>query len=404
VLLVPASALYLLLDPGESRFYPWLAVYALQFALYSGVALHLFRRRSLSLPLVLPCALASRVVLWFSEPVFEADYYRYLWDGHVLSQGINPYLHPPDAPALDDYETDYRFFIQWSQYRTIYPPVAQYVFALAHVLAPDSLLALKVLLTLFDLATGLVLIAFLRARGLDPGGSALYLLNPLVLKEVANSAHVDALPSFLALAAAYFLYVDRRGRAWLFLALAAGAKLYAVSLAPALARLDARYRTHALGAAMLFAVLYVPFLGAGTDLLGGGVAFARHWVFNASLYRVLSAVLPSPTAAKLAAGALFVLFVSWRVRRLRERDGIPAAALAILGTLLLLSPVVNAWYVLWLVPFACLERSLPWLAFSFLVGLSYSWFHSPTSAHYFQAVEYTFLGALLVHGFRRRLR
>ncbi len=62
-LLVPASALYLLLDPQESRFPSWLAIYSVQFALYGGVALYLHRRGSLPIPAVLLCALAARVVL-----------------------------------------------------------------------------------------------------------------------------------------------------------------------------------------------------------------------------------------------------------------------------------------------------------------------------------------------------
>ena len=56
---MPASALYLLLDPQESRFPSWLAIYSVQFALYGGVALYLHRRGSLPIPAVLLCALAA---------------------------------------------------------------------------------------------------------------------------------------------------------------------------------------------------------------------------------------------------------------------------------------------------------------------------------------------------------
>jgi hypothetical protein len=75
--------------------------------------------------------------------VLESDFYRYLWDGHVLAQGINPYLYAPHDPALDGVDTLYRVYIGWAQFRTIYPPVAQYLFALSSLVAPGSLLALK---------------------------------------------------------------------------------------------------------------------------------------------------------------------------------------------------------------------------------------------------------------------
>ncbi len=63
--------------------------------------------------------------------------------------------------------------------------------------------------------------------------------------------------------------------------------------------------------------------------------------------------------------------------------------------LLALSPVVDAWYVLWILPLAIVERSLPWLAFTYLVGLSYVWSHSPALSPYLGTVEYLTLFALL---------
>lgn len=397
-LLTATCGLYFHLDPGGDRFFPWLSLYTLQFALYGLLAFSIHRRGPISIGWVLASATLARVLLWFTAPVFEADYYRYLWDGHVFSRGVNPYLYPPEAPELDGLETDYRFFIQWSQYRTIYPPVAQYVFRLAHGGAPDSLLGLKVALSLFDFGTGLVLISWLKRRGVAACWSALYFLNPLVLKEVANSAHVDVVAAFFATAALYLFSFPGRGRkagAFALLALSIAVKLYALALAPLLARLDRRWLRNSALAGLVIALLYVPFLDAGAKLFDGSLAFGRYWTFNASLFRVLEAVAPTGGASKAAAAALFSLFVAWRWSRLRRSEELSAACLSVLGALLLLSPVVNAWYVLWLLPFACLERSYPWLAFGYLVGLSYSWFHHREAAPYFQLAEYTTLVALL---------
>lgn len=394
-LLASTSGLYFFLDPEGSRFLPWLGIYSLQFALYAAIACELHRGRRIPVPAVLAAACLARIVLWFTTPVFEADYYRYLWDGHVLSEGINPYLHPPEDPALDDVETDYRFFIRWSEFRTIYPPLAQYVFLLAHAVAPDSLLGLKAVLTCFDLATGLVLLLWMTDRGLQGGSCALYLLNPLVLKEVANSAHVDAVAVFLATAALYLFAVRRKLGASLLLALSAGAKLYAVALVPILVRFDHRRVRNVLVFAIALALLYLPFVDAGPRLFSGTLAFGRYWLFNASLFRLIDAIAPADFVAKAAAAILFAGFVLYRLRSLADESQTPATSLSVLAALLLLSPVVTAWYVLWLLPLASIERSLPWLAFTYLVGFSYSWFHSPDAAPFFQLVEYGGLFALL---------
>lgn len=401
-LLVLTSALYFLLDPEAGRFLPWLGIFTLQFALYLALALALARGDPIPVSWVLVSAGLARAILWFTAPVFEADYYRYLWDGHVFSEGINPYLHPPEDPALDAIETDYRFFIQWAQYRTIYPPVAQYVFWLAHAAAPDSLLSLKVALTLFDVATGLVLLRWLRAKGFHGSWSALYFLNPLVLKEIASSAHVDAIAMFFATTAVYFFgrsgLSEKRRRlgSFVLLAVSAGAKLYALALAPLFARLDPRWRRNSLAAALALALFYVPFLGAGSRLFDGALAFGGHWIFNASLFRFIDAAAPHGGVSRVAAAVLFSLYLLSRWKRLQEDAEMPAACLSVLGALLLLSPVVNPWYALWLLPFAVLERSVPWLAFTYLVGFSYSWFHSREAAPYFQIGEYGILFALLL--------
>ena len=44
---------------------------------------------------MLACGLAARAILFASEPVLEDDYQRYLWDGAVTAQGLNPMRSRP---------------------------------------------------------------------------------------------------------------------------------------------------------------------------------------------------------------------------------------------------------------------------------------------------------------------
>jgi hypothetical protein len=422
MLFVSVSSLYLHLEPGDGLFLDWGLIYSAQFLLYLGAALVLARYGVGSLPLWILAGIGARVILWFSDPVLETDFYRYLWDGRVLANGINPYLFAPLDPALDRIDVLYRTYINWSQFRTIYPPVSQCVFALCHWVAPDSLLALKVVFTAFDLAAGFLLVRWLKRRNIDPRWSLLYFLNPLVLKEVANSAHLDTIPMFLSFAAIYLMSRPARRRnlfAWVLLALAVGSKVYPLVLVPIFLRLDThRWRNLLLFVGVLV-VVYLPFLDAGTHLLGGTAGFARYWVFNASLFQVTTWLFDgfirffpessmfqefqaNQWPAKLFLGIVFVLAVAWRTRRLSNHDQIPAAALWTLGLLLIASPVVDAWYVLWLLPLAVLERHVPWLCFSFLVAAAYAWFYSRELAPAFRLVEYGIFYALLFRWHRRQ--
>ena len=53
-----------------------------------------------ALIIVLVVALAARVALFASPPVFSHDAYRYLWDGRVMLGGHDPLALAPNSPAL----------------------------------------------------------------------------------------------------------------------------------------------------------------------------------------------------------------------------------------------------------------------------------------------------------------
>lgn len=353
-------------------------------------------------------AAIARLLILPSAPVLENDFLRYLWDGRVLAHGINPYRFAPNAPELDALAVAYRSHIGWSGIRTIYPPLAELLFAGLHLAWGDSLLALKIVLTALDLAVGVLLAGALARRGLPAALSAWWLLNPLVLKEVANSAHLDALPVLLSTAAVLAMASGRDDRrrlgAWALLGAATAAKLYPLVLLPLFFKVDPR-RSRGLAAfAAVALALFVPFLLVGHPFVAGLDMYARYWRFNASAFAGLVWLLRSPAMAKICAGALFAGWLARETARLTNPSELSGAALSVLGALLILSPVVDAWYVLWILPFACLERSRPSLAFSALAGLAYLWFFDHGVAVAARLIEYGGLFGLLALERGRRAR
>lgn len=302
------------------------------------------------------------------------------------------------------------------------------------LLAPDSLFVLKAILTLFDLGTGLLVVAWLKENRTSPKWSVLYFFNPLLLKEIANSAHLDSIAVFFSVAAGLLLIRSENGirsrsnssLAWGALALAVGSKLYPICLVPLFLKLDRRRRWRGLAFfSGVLLLLYLPVFFAGLAGLNGTEAFARQWIFNASLFRVfqklaenfvyLASAIGSLTAsrgalllrndllAKMIGGTVFIFFALYRVTRASSMRDLPSEAMTLLGALLILSPVVNAWYVLWILPFACIARSVPWLAFSYLVVAGYCWWYSPNAAFYLKWTEYvTFFSLLAIFGMIRK--
>jgi hypothetical protein len=85
--------------------------------------------------------------------------YRYIWDGRVQQNGINPYRHPPDADELKGLR-DKKVYpnINRKAYPTLYPAGAQLFFRLFHILVGDRVAGYKGLMVVFDVLTLFVLL------------------------------------------------------------------------------------------------------------------------------------------------------------------------------------------------------------------------------------------------------
>ena len=314
-------------------------------------------------------ALAARVILVPLTPELSDDIYRYLWDGHVQLQGVNPYQYAPADPTHPAIRTPWFGLINHSEVPTIYPPVAQLTF-LVTALAGSTVLAAKLLWLLLDLGTALLLRRIAIATGRNEATVLLlYLWSPLLIIEVAWSAHFEPLGLFLTMA--FVLIADhfsgpRPLRAGAALALAALAKF-----APA-AALPPTLRRHGWKAALSFVLvslaLYLPYASVGSGLVTGLQTYARHWRANEGLFGLLELATTGAVAPRVVSAALVLGVILWTTVRRFDAE---RALFWILGAGLLLSPTVHPWYVLWALPFAALRGNGPWIVLTGTIALGY---------------------------------
>ena len=147
---------------------------------------------------VVVVSILARIILVVSTPIQEDDVYRYVWDGRVRAEGVNPYRYSPDNVEdidliPDDPRADVDIHrlnrllnrsegvatvfsrINNREYATIYPPIAQTVFCGAALFLPEDWSALnqvrglKAILCLFDIGTLLALIRLLQLTRRPPG-------------------------------------------------------------------------------------------------------------------------------------------------------------------------------------------------------------------------------------------
>jgi len=313
-------------------------------------------------------ALLLRLSGLLGEPIFEDDYFRYLWDGYRFASDGTPFGRPPES-FFNDPSVPKAFRTILSQINhpdipTIYAPTFQYFFLIANWIAPGQLWALKLLLIAADLLLIQGLFRFAGAKQ-----TLLYAWNPLVIKEIAFTAHPDGLIPALLIGSWLFSSRGRPIIAGLMLVAAVASKASAWLLVPFIA-----INIGCLGIAAFvggYLLLYLPFWVQGATDMTGLRVFAQEFEFNSALYGLIRLGLPA-NWTKMLLGIAFIgmtsvyFFRYWRLgsQNLPRGDWL-------FGGLLIISPVINPWYLLWLMPFACIYSGLGvWIASAALI-LSY---------------------------------
>ncbi len=346
-----------------------------------------------------------RLGMFWTIPMLEDDHFRYLWDGGVLANGFNPYEYAPekfkDATSLIDPDALHKLakqaepVLKWINYpwlRTIYPPVSQVAFALAHLIKPWSLIAWRCVLLVLDLTVLLILYHVLKRLNLSLVGLVIYWWNPLLIKEIYNSAHMDVLLFPFLLGAFLLSFKGRYVMASLMLGLAVGTKFWPVILLPVILRPVFGDWRRLIPAALAFAgvslAMFLPFYLSGLDAGSGITAYRRSWEMNDSLFMFLlwtvefgMNILGAGTwnaqgVARIIVFLLLVILTFWCIRQdTTDPLEIFRRGLLVIGALFLLSPTQYPWYYLWLLPFLTIYPVFPLLLLTALLPLYYLRFY-----------------------------
>lgn len=353
------------------------------------------RAGEVSLMLALGIGLAMRLVYFASDPVREIDFLRYLWDAGAVQAGLNPFAVGPGDAVLGRAGPEWSALvaqsggiaeaISYGALATIYPPVAQVAFWIAYHLDPWGITGLRVVFLAAEIAGIWLLVLLLRALGRSPAWIAIYWWNPLIAKEIINSAHMDAL-LLPALAGALLLAVKARPvLSGVALAVAAGVKVWPLVLAPILIWQGnwRRWMTAGVVLVLVTALIATPMVLGRLDNQSGLVAYAGGWERNHALFGALREVLawsfykldmlhldPNRLTRILVLGIVGItaIVLGWR---LKDRADIPAAVVIVAAMLLLLSPTAYPWYYVWVLPFLCIVPSRGLLLLGVLMSFYY---------------------------------
>jgi hypothetical protein len=286
-------------------------------------------------------------------PGSDDDIHRYVWDGHIQRLGVNPYLIVPSDPAVASLHTSETRNLNHPDLPSPYPAGAELFFRAVTAIY-ESVFAFKVVFVVCDFAIVFVLLDILRCNGQGAHWVLAYAWNPLLTVEVAGSGHIDIVGALLLV-----ISVAALGRRWRAVAavsfgLAVAVKFLPVVLLPLYWK-RVRKRDAAL-AAVVVAILYLPFLNHGHIPTGSLSTYVHSFRFNGPVFAALDqAVLPQLLAGlALFAGLLTAIWL-----RKKSEAWSPDAFAWPMTASLLCAPVVYPWYLLWLLPFLQSSSTLP---------------------------------------------
>lgn len=344
----------------------------------------------------------ARVIMIFSTPILEVDYHRYLWDGAVTANGYNPYEYSPQEfikgksneklperlreLSINNLETLEK--INHPQLKSSYPPVTQAVFAFSNLIKPFSLITWKAVLLIVDIITFFLIYLVLKKLKIPQSNLIIYWWNPLLIKEVFNSGHMDVI-IFPFLLACFLLYLSKK---YLFsfavLCAAVGVKLWPVLLLPVLLRNFVSDWKKFLKYFSIFSVLTFfilsPLIFSFFDQASGLQAYSRSWQNNDSFFRIILAaaefVLPlfgyhpghGQLVSRIAVGLVLIFAIVYLIKnKSDDRLDYFKISLVIISFAFFLSPAQFPWYYLWMLPFLTIIPYKPLLLLTALMPLYY---------------------------------
>ena len=371
---------------GQRRFLlnpVWIYItgYALAFAMYAYAgarimpALARVPARTV-VPIILIFACLFRALVLPAPPSLSTDMYRYVWDGRLTLQGINPYRWTPNSQTLRGLRDPLWRQMEYKPYQTIYMPVSQGVFALANALFGGNLLGYKLLYVLFDLGVIVLILRGLAWLKRPLAQVIWYAWCPLPITEIALAGHQDIVGVFCLLLALDLL-LRRRAVVYGAIALAASVltKGFALLLVPLFVRSYGRRFALAVGLALLYLGLpmwvYLPmFLHGMTQYLDNVHANAGlfHWV-NLALTPVSRRhhfdITERISDIVIAGTALWAAWIP-----VATDDALVRRAFVVLSVTLLVIPTLFPWYLIWPLALMPLLGRRPSYAFVLLTGLS----------------------------------
>lgn len=373
-------------------------------------------------------ALSAQVVSLLYLPNLSDDYFRFLWDGEMFWNGINPFDFKPEE--LTD-----RAFMRSAYMQEIYagisdlsrrnyscyPPVNQFYFIVSTGFSSSlimNVLVMKLLVLLTEVAGVVYLRKLLLHFGVNPKRLWLVYLNPLLILECTGNLHFEGVMLSLLCISLYFLFTTRLLLGAIIFALAVHIKLVPLILLPFLFRYFSRNKL-----LLVYSVIGVVVILLGLTQLNAGnlghftkslELYFRVFEFNSFLFYNYNAFVqlftgynPLTFAGPLLSIVVLILILRYSLRgsnidwkTLLERMLFGFFIYLILGS------TIHPWYILPLLLLSVFTNYAFPLLWSCLIFFSYFFYNAGGGINSWEvrlmtSVEYVLFFVYFIYEWRK---
>ncbi|MDX1971247.1 MAG: hypothetical protein SFY68_01810 [Candidatus Sumerlaeia bacterium] len=376
---------------------PLQGMYLILFVCYVGLCWIAFKT-SAYMRILMGVFLLSRLIFLPSVPTLSDDVYRFLWDGTLSLQGINPFAHLPSElmegkVIVEGFVGDSALYSKMNSpnYYTIYPPICQCVFALASGLSQGwiwlGIIVIRFVLIAAECRAVWVLWLILKYQGMNPAGIFLYALNPLVLLEITGNLHFEGLMIWFLLETIWNFQRGQMNRSALWMALAVSTKLLPLIFLPLLLRrLSIRQQAAYYGIVGFVTVLLLSPLLSTAFLNGFGSSiklYFQTFEFNPSVYLIARAIgywykgwNMIEQNGKIMAILTFLAIMSYALVWGTQKRAFPLCMQIVWFLYLFFALTVHPWYALPLVAFASMTGYRFGILWSYTIFWTYAGYRS----------------------------
>ncbi|MGW9684137.1 glycosyltransferase 87 family protein [Flagellimonas sp. 2504JD1-5] len=366
-----------------------------------------------------------RLVFLWAEPNLSQDFYRFIWDGELIKNGINPYLNVPNEliaqsnlPVANAHQLFNGMGSLSAKHFSNYPPLNQIIFTIATFLGGGSVLGSIIVMRLTIICADIGILYFgrklLQKLNKSNHMAFWYFLNPLVIIELTGNLHFEGVMLFFFVWSLY-LIADKK---WLMAApvyaMSIMVKLVPILFLPLLLKYLGFKKSAFFYIAMgiCCVILLLPFYSSSfidnySETVG---LWFSNFEFNAGTYNLVKHIGVNFFDAKpwilvkvygkwMALAVVVITLLVAFFRKNQNLSTLITSMLIVLTIYYLLSSTVHPWYVIFLLVLAIFTEYRYAIAWSLLVILSYWAYSNPEYEEnlWLLAIEYIVVLAIMIY-------